>query len=137
MKKKIIRLVILVMICGGFIWYYTPVNFVSLDAADVYKIMIFNGNSGEKINITDREDIEYLISNWNEVTLKRGGISSNYSGWCFKVTIYLEDGEEADGWNDFIINSDENIRKDPFFYSTTSTLLEYDYIQNLFDEIED
>ena len=37
----------------------------------------------------------------------------------YKRQIYLSDGNEAGDWNNFIINSDDTIRKDPFFYSVT------------------
>lgn len=40
-------------------------------------------------------------------------------------------GEEADGWNDFIINSDSLLRKDPFFYSVTSGNIDYNYIESI------
>ena len=52
-------------------------------------------------------------------------------GYSFKMTIYLSDGNEADGWNNFIINSENTIRKDPFFYSVVSEEIDYDYIESI------
>jgi hypothetical protein len=43
----------------------------------------------------------------------------------------LLDGNEADGWNDFIINSDDTIRKDPFFYTVNKEKIDYDYIKSI------
>lgn len=47
------------------------------------------------------------------------------------MTIYLSDGNEADGWNNFIINSEDTIRKDPFFYQTASEKIDYEYIADI------
>jgi hypothetical protein len=52
-------------------------------------------------------------------------------GYNFKVTIYLSDGNEAGDWNNFIINSDDTIRKDPFFYSVTKGNIDYSYIEGI------
>jgi len=52
-------------------------------------------------------------------------------GYSFKVTIYLSDGNEAGDWNNFIINSDDTIRKDPFFYSVTKGNIDYSYIESI------
>lgn len=137
MKKKIaviILIIIAIAIGGGLIWYNTAVAFVGLNAADVLEIVIFNGNTGETLHISDKNNIEHILSNWNAVTLKRDKISINYSGFSFRTTIYLNDGEQADGWNNFIINSNDTVRKDPFFYKTTDTLIDYKYIETLFDE---
>lgn len=137
-KRKIcIILIIAALAIGGcFIWYNAPVDFVRLSANDVLEIVVFNGNTGETLHISDKEDINYILSNWNDVTLKRDKISIGYMGFSFKTTIYLNDGEEADGWNNFIINSSDTIRKDPFFYKATNSLLDYDYINDLFEKIE-
>ena len=47
------------------------------------------------------------------------------------MTIYLTDGNEADGWNNFIINSETSVRKDPFFYRVTEGSIDYDYIESI------
>ena len=67
----------------------------------------------------------------NDVEVKRAKLSVGYSGYSFKVTIYLSDGNEADDWNNFIINSDDSIRKDPFFYSVTKGKIDYNYIEDI------
>ena len=73
----------------------------------------------------------HIIDNLNDVEVKRSKPSIGYSGYSFKVTIYLSDGNEADDWNNFIINSDDRIRKDPFFYSVTKGKIDYNYIENI------
>lgn len=52
-------------------------------------------------------------------------------GYSLKITIYMSDGNEADGWNNYIINSSNTIRKDPFFYNVVEGNIDYDYIKNI------
>ena len=95
------------------------------------EITVFNGNTGKLTHITDEEEIEHIIENLNDVKIKRYKPSVGYSGYSFKMTIYLTDGNEADGWNNFIINSEDTIRKDPFFYRVTEGNIDYEYIESI------
>lgn len=54
-----------------------------------------------------------------------------YSGYGYKLSVYLSDGNEAGDWNNFIINSEDTIRKDPFFYSVIKGYIDYNYIENI------
>lgn len=49
--------------------------------------------------------------------MKKSGFSLGGLDYSFKVTIYLKDGNEADDFNNFIINSNSLIRKGPFLYT--------------------
>ena len=53
-------------------------------------------------HITDETQIEHIIENLKEIKLKRSKPSVGYSGYSFKMTIYLSDGNEADDWNNFM-----------------------------------
>lgn len=125
--------VFLLVIIAGTIWYKTPVDFTDLSSDEVLEIAIFNGNSGKALHITERNEIEHIMENLNAVKMQRNGVSLFRMGYGFKTTIYLTDGEEADGWNNFIINSNDIIRKDPFIYKVIEGNTNYDYIQGLFD----
>lgn len=133
MKKKISILlsVVLILLVGIAIWYHAPINLMNLDANEVMEIVVFNGNSGNTTHIEDKEQIQHIIDNLNDVEVKRSRLSAGYSGYSFKVTIYLSDGNEAGDWNNFIINSDDTIRKDPFFYSVIKGKIDYNYIENI------
>lgn len=133
MKKKISILlsVVLILLVGIAVWYHAPINLMNLGANEVMEIVVFNGNSGNTTHIEDKEQIQHIIDNLNDVEVKRSKLSAGYSGYSFKVTIYLSDGNEADDWNNFIINSDDTIRKDPFFYSVTKGKIDYNYIENI------
>lgn len=133
MKKKIIILLsaMAILFAGIAIWYNTPIDLMDLDHNEVMEIVVFNGNSGNTTHIKDKEQIQHIIANLNDVEVKRAKLSVGYSGYSFKVTIYLSDGNEADDWNNFIINSDDSIRKDPFFYSVTKGKMDYNYIEDI------
>ncbi len=133
MKKKIIILlsVVAIFLVGFSIWYNVPIDLMSLEHNEVLEIVVFNGNTGNTTHITDKEQIQHIIENLNDVELKRSKPSVGYSGFSFKTTIYLLDGNEADDWNNFIINSDDTIRKDPFFYTVNKGKIDYDYIKSI------
>ena len=133
MKKKIFVLlsVVLILILGVAVWYNIPIDLINLDPNEVMEIVVFSGNSGNTTHIEDKEQIQHIIDNLNDVEVKRSRLSAGYSGYSFKVTIYLSDGNEAGDWNNFIINSDDTIRKDPFFYSVIKGKIDYNYIENI------
>ena len=133
MKKKIIILLsaVVILLTSIVVWYNVPLDLMDLEPNEVMEILIFNGNSGNTTHITAKEQIQHIIENLNEIGVKRSKPSLGYSGWSFKVTIYLSDGNEADDWNNFIINSDDTIRKDPFFYSVEKGNIDYSYIESI------
>ena len=136
MKRKllIILSIISIVVISGVIWYISPLDLIQLNPEDVLEISIFDGNTGTSLHITEKEDITYIINNLNVVKLKRKKVSTGYTGYSFKTTIYLNNGEEADGWNNFIINSKDTIRKDPFFYNVVEGSIDYQYIKTLIQE---
>ena len=125
MKKKMIILLSAMVICliGIIVWYNVSLNLTDLVPDEVMEIVVFNGNSGETTHITDEQQIQHIIQNLNDVTVKKWKPSVGYTGYSFKITIYLSDGNEADGWN--------TIRKDPFFYSVVTGKIDYNYIKSI------
>lgn len=133
-KLLIILLIICIILISGVVWYIKPLNLLELNPDNVSKISIFDGNTGIALSITEKEDITYIINNLNAIVLKKDGISTGFTGYSFKTTIYLKNGEEAGGWNNFIINSEDTIRKDPFFYKVVEGEIDYQYIRRLIQE---
>ncbi|WP_422449109.1 hypothetical protein [Thermoanaerobacterium sp. DL9XJH110] len=123
--------VIVVIIIGSLIWWYTPCSITNIAPSAVSKIKVFDGNTGKSITITDASDIEHIITNLNKVSLKKEKISLGYMGYSFRTTVYKDNGEV---YKEFIINSSNTIRKDPFFYRDSSGSIDYKYIQKLFDK---
>lgn len=135
MKKKasLVLAAVLILVAGVAVWYHAQIDLMNLDPDEVMEIAVFNGSSGNTTQIKDREQIQHIIDDLNGIELKRSKLSVGYTGYSFQVTIYLSDGSEAEGWNHFIINSEDTIRKDPFFYSVTEGKIDYGYIENLVD----
>lgn len=133
MKRKLIIIlsIISIVFISGVILYTKPLDLIQLNPEDVLEISIFDGNTGTSLHLTKNEDITYIINNLNSIKLRRGKISTGYTGYSFKTTIYLNNGEEAGGWNNFIINSKDTIRKDPFFYKVVEGSIDYQYINTL------
>lgn len=130
-RKTVILTVAAILLVGITLWYNAPIDLMNLNHNDVMEIVVFNGNSGNTTHITDKEQIQHIIENLNDVEIKKAKPSVGYLGYSFKLTVYLSDGNEADDWNNFIINSDYTIRKDPFFYSVTKGKIDYNYIMNI------
>ena len=103
MKKKIIILlsVVIILLIGIVVWFNIPLDLMDLDPNEVMEIVVFNGNSGNATHITDKEQIQHIVENLNGVEVKRSKPSLGYTGYSFKVTIYLSDGNEAGDWNNF------------------------------------
>lgn len=133
MKRKLIIIlsIISIVFISGVILYTKPLDLIQLNPEDVLEISIFDGNTGTSLHLTKNDDITYIINNLNSIKLRRGKISTGYTGYSFKTTIYLNNGEEAGGWNNFIINSKDTIRKDPFFYKVVEGSIDYQYINTL------
>ena len=133
MKKRTFVFVMsaAVLILLGVVWYNAPIDIMNLDSGEVLEIVIFNGNTGNATHIDNPQQIERIVENLNSVKVKRDKPSLGYMGYSYKITIYLKDGNEAGDWNNFIINSESYIRKDPFFYAVTDGSTGYDYISEI------
>lgn len=135
MKKKVavFGITVVMLMAVLIIWYNASIDLMDLDYNDVMEIVVLNGNTGNTTHITDKAQIENIISDLNDVEMKRGKLAVGYSGYGFRITIYLSDGNAADGWNDFTINSGSTIRKNPFFYTIVDGSIDYDYIDSIVD----
>lgn len=135
MKKKLIIFLCAaaILLAGIAAWYRAPIDLMNLDPDEVTEITVFNGSTGNTTHIRDSAQIRHIIGHWNDVEVKRTKLSSGYSGYSFRVTLSLSDGSNAEGWNDFIINAEDTIVKDPFFYSVTKGETDYRYLENLTD----
>ena len=130
-RRRIYIGFIIIIITGSLIWWYSPCTITDIAPSEVSKIKIFNGSTEESIAVTNAADIEYIITNFNTVSLKKEKTSLGYMGYSFRITIYNADG---DVYKKFIINSAATVRKDPFFYRDSSGSIDYEYIHKLFDD---
>ena len=117
MKKELRILVILiaVLLVGTVGYYFMPKKFgKNVNPSEVDHINVFDGNTGTGFTITDSEDIEYIVANIQGISMKRDGISLGRTGYSFKIS-YINSNDK-DIIPVFILNSDNTICKDPFFY---------------------
>jgi len=131
MKKKVVIPVIamLVLISLAAIFYFTPKTFgKNVDPSDVNHIEVFDGNTGVGFTIDNPEDIKYIVENIQSHQMKKDGISFGKMGYGLKITC-VDDNDKAI-IPEIILNSDDTIRKDPFFYKCDGGLC-FDYIKEI------
>ena len=128
MKKKLAISVVVIVIMG-YIWWPSPVHFLNnVNADDVLSVEVFSGNSGDGFTVEKKNDISYIVSNIQNITMKREKVSFGYMGYGYSLKLYNGNGKKID---EFIVNSNNLIRKDPFFYKDTTRNLCYDYLKGL------
>ena len=132
MKKKYIlygiAAVVVIAVIIVCIWYFSPKTFLkNVDASDVSAISVFNGSTGKSFTIENTDEIKYIVENIQSIEMKRDNISSNYDGFSFSLTFKDADGKTLDS---FIVNSDDTIRDNPFFYRCDGGLC-FEYLKSL------
>ena len=135
MKKKIAiaTSIIFTMMIASIIYYFLPKTFgKGVDPSCVDHINVFDGNTGEGFTIDNPEDIKYIVENIQSKPMRRGGVSLGHMGYKFSV-VYVDENDKAIV-PIFFINSDDTIRKDPFFYRCDGGLC-VDYLKELENEI--
>lgn len=133
MKKKfiIILSVATIFLIGIIIWFNRPMDLMDVEPHEVKEIVVFNGNTGRTTHIDTQEHIQHIVENLNDVQVKRTKPSVGYSGFGFNLTIRSVTDKETTGWHHFIINAEDTVRKDPFFYTVTRGTIDYSYIENI------
>ncbi|SDB20441.1 hypothetical protein [Eubacterium oxidoreducens] len=131
MKKKIVIFIVvalaLIVVAIGI--YSSPKTFGgNIDASEVDHIKVFDGNTGVEFTIDNAEDIRFIVENIKDCTMKRTGISIGYSGYGFRIN-YMDAGDK-NVISEFIMNSSDTIRKDPFFYSCDGELC-YEFLRKM------
>ncbi len=59
---------------------YIPHKLLNINLDNVSKITIFNGNTGNQIEITNNNDIKHIINNLSSITFKKDKLSLFYLG---------------------------------------------------------
>lgn len=131
MKKKaslIVILAIVVLIAISSVWYFFPTNFLSgVEPSDIKSISVFDGNTGKGFDVGNTDEIYHIVENIQNADMRKDKLSIGYTGWSFNVKFYNEAGKEIEN---FIINSADTIRKDPFFYRCDDALC-FNYLKEL------
>ena len=131
MKNKKFRLIIaitFVFVAALAIWYFMPTAFLSkVNPSDIKSISVFDGNTGESFDFSDTDEIRYVVENIQNAKMKKDTLSIGYTGYSFLISFFDENGKKIEN---FIINSSNTIRKDPFFYRCDGDLC-FDYLKEL------
>lgn len=131
MKNKVIFiiLIVVVVIMMAAVYFFFPTTLgKNVKPSDVDHINVFDGGTGVKFTIENYDDIKYIIENIQSHSLKKDGISVGYDGFSFRINCVDKNGKNV--IPEFIINGDDSIRMDPFFYKCNGGLC-YDYLDNL------
>ena len=70
-RKTVILTVAAILLVGITFWYNTPIDLMNLNHNDVMEIVVFNGNSGNTTHITDKEQVQHIVENLNDIEIKR------------------------------------------------------------------
>ena len=131
MKHKKIRFIIatvFVLIVALAIWYFIPTTFLNkVNPSDIKSISVFDGNTGERFDFSNADEIHYVVENIQNTKMKKDTLSIGYTGFRFRISFFDRNGKEIES---FIINTSNTIRKDPFFYRCDGNLC-FDYLKEL------
>ena len=134
MKKKlaIICCFIILFFVVAFLWWNTPTTFLkSTEAGEIHSIQVRNGHNGNMYEISNPDDIQYIVNNIQSQSFEKEGVSLFRMGTWFTLTFCDKEGKII---TKFILNSDDTIRKDPLFYKTDEEALQN--IINYLNEME-
>ena len=113
-------------------WVYAPVTFLKGTAPEeVARIVLFDGNTGDELEITAKKDITHIVENVQSVPVRREGIAFLNLGYRFIMTFEGADGTEI---AKFTINDENTIRGEFFYYVNEDGGLCFDYLWHLMDE---
>ena len=131
MKHKKIRFIIatvFVLIVALAIWYFIPTTFLNkVNPSDIRSISVFDGNTGERFDFSNADEIHYVVENIQNTKMKKDTLSIRYTGDRFRTSFIDRTGKANES---FIINTSNTIRKDPFFYRCDGNLC-FDYLKEL------
>lgn len=131
MKKKtgVILGAVVVLAVGAVIWFFMPKRFLGrYTAAEITEISVFDGNTGQGFQIDDPERIAYIVEEIQGTDMKRGGLALGHMGYRFRLTFFGKKGETLET---FILNGQDRIRSNLFFYTSQEILRCFEYLEQL------
>lgn len=127
--KIVVGCVVLLFIVCGFIWWFMPVHFLrEVEPEEVATIIVFNGNNGDEFEITNSDDISYIVNAIQQISLKKDQYISG-ADYYYNLIFVNENGEEIDY---FGIQNHIYMRRDDFFYRCNEDLsMIEEYLESL------
>lgn len=131
--KLYISIVIVLMLGGGYLIYWNslPKQLFNLEVEEIDQITIFDGNSGEKINIKNRTTIGYLVQQLDGQHFQKQQSSKEYSGFRFNIHFLDTHGNSIQS---LTINTEDTIVYEDFFYEILDHRIDDQFIEQLFRE---
>jgi len=94
-KKSIGLLVILVIIIGLILQLFLiPKDFKSIldiDFTKVDKILMSSGTYGKTVEITDKDEIEEFLNQFENTKVKKSFSQSRKTGYCLEARLFVND----------------------------------------------
>ena len=131
MKLFCIVLSVILILCtvGAGYYYLAPISILeNVTADEVGCIVVFNGSSGARFTVAGDGEIQTIVQNLQNVTVKRNGLSINVDGFAYSLTVMDQSGDIMDT---ITVNGPHALRQDPFFYEVTVGETCYTYLQYL------
>ena len=127
--KIVVGCVVLLFIVCGLIWWFMPVHLLrEVEPEEVATIIVFNGNNGDEFEITNADDISYIMNTIKQITLKKDSFTSGVD-YYYIVTFINNNGKEVDS---FGIQNPYIMRKGDAFYHCKGELgMVAEYLENL------
>ncbi len=131
-KPKTILFIIIMLFIGLISVTYLPRTIVKISPEDVSSIHIFSGSTGKYIDVSDPKDISHIVSNLSRCKFNKGKSSLFRMGYGYSLTIYNKNEKM---YKELILNSPNTIRYNGFFFTTEDNLIDIDYIDSLFSNV--
>jgi len=134
MNKKVSLVIgiatMLIIVC--FIIWITPRNFLKgIQAEEIAMISVRDGSTGNNFKIINQEDVQFIVERIQSQSFKKDSVSLFLMGTLYTMSFFDSNDNLV---AEFILNADDTIRKDPFFYKTTPELIGLtEYINNISD----
>ena len=128
-KKLVVASVVLLSIACGLIWWLMPVYFLrEVEPHEVATIVVFNGNNDDEFEVTNSDDISYIVNSIKKITLRKDSFTSGVD-YYYTLTFINESGEEIDT---FGIQNYYFMRRGDAFYRCNGELdIVAEYLENL------
>ena len=127
----LIFLAALCLLAAAYSLTYLPHRVVRIDADRVNEIVVFNGTTGRRIEISDQDEIRYIVESLNGVVFQKNKWSVGYMGFGLRATFRDAKGKRID---ELIINSDDYLRYKGFFYDAVNGKMPHSELLQKFEQ---
>lgn len=129
MRRNIFYLVLVFILSIGLLYGITciPRKLIHLEVKEVAKITIIHGTTGEKITITNTEDIKHLVDNLNSISINKLELNL-LKGFNYYLNFYDSKGKVIEGF----AFSDKRVSNEDFSFFVVKGELDTEYIEYLY-----